>query len=89
MSIGGLGVFEIVVNVLQAEQLIRLNVPVFLAAMVCDDGSTAATARYGEADKLSVILSILIRCFDVSNSCKPRQVGEIRSSLLSLLNRTF
>ncbi|CAF0895252.1 unnamed protein product, partial [Didymodactylos carnosus] len=58
----------------ECEQLIRLNVPILFAQMVNDDGQSSCSTmqRYGEPAKLYVILSTLIRCFDVTQYCKPR-----------------
>ncbi|CAF0890240.1 unnamed protein product [Adineta ricciae] len=60
----------------ECEQLIRLNVPLMLAKMIADDLSSTSIHRYGEPSKLSIILSTLIRCFDVSSLCKSSHPDE-------------
>ncbi len=68
--------FYFVFNI-KCEQLIRLNVPILFANLANDDTSSSSSSslqRFGEPSKLSIILSTLIRCFDVSMLCKPRQV---------------
>ncbi|CAF3511540.1 unnamed protein product [Adineta steineri] len=57
----------------ECEQLIQHNVPTLLANLANDDTSPSSIQRYGDPSKLSIILSTLIRCFDVSLLCKSRQ----------------
>ncbi|CAF3335952.1 unnamed protein product [Rotaria socialis] len=60
----------------ECEQLIRLNVPTLFVNLANDDNTSSSCStlpRYGEPAKLFVILSTLIRCFDISIYCKPRQ----------------
>ncbi|CAF0941972.1 unnamed protein product [Adineta ricciae] len=60
----------------ECEQLIRLNVPTLFVNLANDDSSSSSCStlpRYGEPAKLFVILSTLIRCFDVSSHCRSRQ----------------
>jgi ubiquitin carboxyl-terminal hydrolase 9/24 len=61
----------------ECEQLIRLNVPTLFVNLANDDSTSSSCStvpRYGEPAKLFVILSTLIRCFDVSIHCKSQQV---------------
>lgn len=61
----------------QCEQLIRLNVPTLFVNLATDDNTSVSCStlpRCGEPAKLFVILSTLIRCFDVSMFCKSQQV---------------
>jgi hypothetical protein len=62
----------------KCEQLIRLNVPTLFVNLANDDNTSSSCStlpRYGEPAKLFVILSTLIRCFDVSIYCKSQQVN--------------
>jgi len=57
----------------ECKKLIEINVPMLFIGIASDDMPSAASLRNGEADKLFVILSTLIRCFDVSTLCKSSQ----------------
>ena len=60
----------------QCEQLIRLNVPTLFVSLANDENSSSCSTlpRYGEPAKLFVILSTLIRCFDISIYCRSKEV---------------
>ena len=56
--------------------MIRLNVPLIFINLANEDNTSSSCStlpRYGEPAKLFVILSTLIRCFDVSAFCKSQQ----------------
>lgn len=74
---------------LQCKKLIDIHAPMLFISMASDDLPSAASPRNGEADKLFVILSTLIRCFDVSTLCKSSQVGDIARMMLSLNEKIF
>ncbi|CAF3635592.1 unnamed protein product [Rotaria socialis] len=57
----------------ECEKLIRLNVPTFFAHMAFDDLPSTSITRFNEPSKFSIILSTLIRCYDVSALCKTKQ----------------
>ncbi|CAF3682375.1 unnamed protein product [Rotaria sp. Silwood1] len=57
----------------ECEKLIHLNVPIIFATMAYDDTIISSIPRFGEPSKVSIILSTLVRCFDVSMLCKTRQ----------------
>jgi hypothetical protein len=59
---------------LKCEQLIRYNVPTLFVNLVNDDITSSSLPRLGEPSKVFVILSTLIRCFDVSMICKSKHV---------------
>lgn len=71
----------------QKEQLLKLNVPAMFMLVALDEGpGPPIKYQYAELGKLYAVVSLLIRCCDVSSKCQSSATASVSPRLVYLLD---